>query len=100
MTSLKPLATALLLILLATARSSVAGDDHEQARQLHDAGEIVSLDIIIITLRKQGITRILEAELEKEDGRWLYEVEYLDDAGKVDKAYFDARNGQVLILDD
>ena len=38
----------------------------------------------------------LDIELEREDGRWVYELELLDDAGVVREYLFDARTGLSL----
>ena len=42
--------------------------------------------------------RLIEAELEVERGRYLYELELLDEQGRLWKLYFDAKTGQQVKL--
>ncbi len=39
---------------------------------------------------------MLEAELEQEQGRYVYEVEMLDRMGRLQKFHLDAHSGEVL----
>jgi uncharacterized membrane protein YkoI len=73
-----------------------ADDDHERARHLQESGEIVALEVIIWKLKARGMTRLLEVELEEKRGRYVYEIEMLDDRGVVQKLWFDARSGELL----
>lgn len=72
-----------------------ASDDHEKARMLRDSGEIVSLSAIL-QRPELGGSRVIEAELEREDGRMVYELEVLDPDGRVREWYFDAATGAPL----
>ena len=89
------------VILLSAAMMSVAwsDDDHDHARQLVKRGEIVQLETIIENLPGEG-GRILEVELEHEDGRLVYEVEILNTDGRVHEYLFDARTGDFLEMED
>ena len=42
--------------------------------------------------------KAVEAEIVKEDGRIVYEVEIVDRTNKTQKVYVDAQNGQTKIL--
>jgi uncharacterized membrane protein YkoI len=84
-------AIALLSALLALPAWA---DDHQQARQLREAGEILPLEDILSGLRPGE--RVLEVELEQADDRYRYEVEALDRQGKVWEYRFDARSGELL----
>jgi len=72
-----------------------ASDDHDTARLLRQSGDIVPLSEL---LRHPDLAdqRVLEAELEREGGRLVYELELLDPTGRVRERYFDATTGQPL----
>lgn len=99
------LAAALGASLLAATSVGIASDDdkgkqkHEQARALLEAGEIRSLEQVLQRVREEGRGHVLEAELEREDGRYVYEVEVLDEQGKVRKYEYDARSGEAINRD-
>jgi uncharacterized membrane protein YkoI len=79
------------------AGETEAGEEsHEMARALQQAGDIRSLEEVLVRMRAEHGGRVLEAELEREDGRYLYEIELLDDAGKVNKLFYDARTGEAI----
>ena len=73
----------------------IASDDHEQIRDMQDRGEIISLSELI---DKAGLSemKILEAELEREHGVLVYEIEFLDTEGRVHERYFNAITGEPL----
>ncbi|HLT13213.1 MAG TPA: PepSY domain-containing protein [Marinobacter sp.] len=85
------------LCLLAIALPLTADDDdHERARHALEAGEILSLGTIINQLERDHPGQILEVELEREDGRWVYEIKQLREGGKLVKIELDASNGELL----
>ena len=87
---------ALAAILLFSSTSWVgASDDHDIARQLRDTGEIMPLSELLMQPELAN-QRVLEAELEREHGRLVYELELLDTDGRVRERYFDATTGQPL----
>ena len=65
-------------------------------RPLSDSGAILSLSDVLERARALRPGRVLEAELEDEDGRYIYEVEMLDEEGRVWELYSDARSGELL----
>jgi uncharacterized membrane protein YkoI len=71
-------------------------DDHVEAARLRRAGEILSLEKILERARAEHPGKVLEAELERERGSYVYEVEILDDKGVVWEMKFDARSGSLL----
>mgnify|MGYP001827751128 CR=1 FL=1 len=83
---------ALLLWSLATGPSA----DHEAAYELAREGRILPLEQILERQRRDRPGRILEVELEREDGRLVYELELLDADGQVWELYYDAVSGQLL----
>ena len=70
--------------------------EHDAVRAIKQRGDILSLDQILRDARGQHAGRVLESELERNDGRYVYEVELVDDQGRVWKMKFDARTGEVL----
>ena len=70
--------------------------EHDAVRAIRQRGDILSLDRILQEARGQHPGRVLESELEQEDGRYVYEVELVDDQGRVREMKFDASTGDVL----
>lgn len=76
-----------------------ANDDHIRARKLMERGEILPLEQLLESLPGNRQWRLLEAELEEEDGVIIYELELLDEEGRVRELKYDARSG-VLLSDE
>ena len=92
--------TITLCLLILASPLSQASNDHEQAKRLREAGDIVSLEIILQNARKMQPGKILEAELESKNGRLVYEIELLTPTGKTLELLFDAATGQHLSTED
>lgn len=73
----------------------IASDDHDEARYLKNQGEIIELSELINKAGLQDM-RVLEAELEREHGKMVYEIEFLDTDGRVYEQYFDAITGEPM----
>jgi len=86
-----------VLALALAAGSASAGDDIDQddALELRQAGEILPLERILEFAGQHVQGRLIKAELEREDGRLIYELEYLD-GGEVWEVSFDAATGEFL----
>ncbi len=88
-------ATALLLAA-AWCPPLQAGRDPDDIRRLRNTGEILSLETIISQHRRSYPSgQLLEAELEQEHGRYIYELKFLDQSGVVQEFEYDARTGQL-----
>lgn len=74
---------------------TLASPDHEEARLLRERGDIVPL-AELLQHPSLAAQRVLEAELEYEHGRPVYELEILDGDGRVRERYFDAVTGEPL----
>ena len=70
--------------------------DHERARRALQAGELLPLDEILKRVRKAQPGEVLEVELEREDGRWVYEFKILPPSGRVFELKLDAATGALL----
>ena len=93
-----PLQTALLVIALFISSNIRADDDHERARDLVKSGDIIPLNQLLqqVINTDSGKFRLLEAELEHESGRVIYELEIVDEHGVVRELLFDAKTGELL----
>lgn len=90
-----PLAAALLLAA-GLSGSATAGRDHDEIRRLRSAGKILSLETIIAQHRREDPSgQLLDAELELEKGRYVYELKFLGDDGVVRGFEYDARTGEL-----
>lgn len=87
--------------LTLTGGAATADEDHEAARRLRQEGRIVPLESILEGVRtRYPDGTLLEVELEREKGAWMYEVELLDATGNVREMLFDARTGEFIGNED
>ena len=91
----------LLLAALGTpATGTFAGEaGHDRARRAVEAGEIKPLREILAAAEKSQGGQLIEAELDDEHGRMVYELKLLTSEGRVVKLYYDARTGLQLERD-
>jgi len=85
-----------LLAVLTAAQTLAAEKDYETARKLRESGDILPLEIILLRLKKNHPGKVLEVEMETRHGRLLYEIELLDDKGKVWEFKIDPRTGDIV----
>ena len=71
-------------------------EDHDRARAAVQAGEVLPLPELLARVQRSQPGRVLDVELEREDGRWLYELKLLRADGQRLKLLVDARSGEVL----
>lgn len=83
------------IALLAGGPTVIASDDHDRVQALRAQGDIVPLAEL---LQRNGLSdsRVIEAELEREYGTLVYELELLNGDGRVQKRYFDATTAEPL----
>jgi len=89
----------LLLSLLMLAAAPARADDrrdHERARAALAAGEIRPLADLLAEVERRYIGRVIETELERENGRWVYEFKVLPPSGRVFELKLDAATGALL----
>lgn len=86
------------LLLLAAPVPAHADDDSEQdrARRAVEAGEIRPLVEILAAAAAAYGGQFVEAELEREDGRWVYEIKLVTADGQLMRLEYDARSGALL----
>ncbi len=86
-------ALALILIVPAQARDL----DQDEALRLRQQGAILPFEYFLEqAYQRHPGARLLEAELEEEDGRYIYEIELLTRGGQVRELDFDAASGRLL----
>jgi len=90
------LALATLAVVLLGAGPARAEKDHERALRAREAGEIMPLAELLEKVEASFEGRVIEVELERDDGRWIYEVEILTPSGSVLELEYDARDGTFL----
>jgi uncharacterized membrane protein YkoI len=83
-------------LVLATGPGAWADGDQDAARAALQRGEIVSLERILDAVRRDFSGRVVEVELEQEDGGWIYEVKLLAHHGAVIEARYDARTAALI----
>ncbi len=76
-----------------------SGESPTIAGQLAAKGQILSLEKISRLAKSHKPGEILEVELEKKHGRYLYEVEILDARSQVWELKLDAKTGQLLKME-
>jgi len=84
-----------LALLLATAPAH-ADSDQDRARAAVQAGQVLPLKTVLERLEREHPGQVLEVELERDDGRWVYEVKLLQAGGRLVKLELDADSGEVL----
>ncbi|MCC1497392.1 PepSY domain-containing protein [Alcanivorax sp. 1008] len=91
------IATTLLTGLLA-AGTTFASDrlDHNEIYKLRQSGEIMSMEKVLEHARTIQPGQLIEAELEREKGGYVYELKIIDAEGRMHKLELDARSGEAL----
>lgn len=91
-------ALACVLACALAAATAQASDrrDHDRVREAVQAGEVMPLPALLERLQRTHPGQVLELELEREQGRWVFEVRLLQPGGRLLKLQLDARSGEVL----
>lgn len=84
------------VLVMAVTSATVSATEQDRARELSTAGTIVPLERITAQMRARRIDHILEVELESSDAGHYYEIEGLDDQGKVRKLKYNAQTGKLI----
>lgn len=74
--------------------------DYKEARELRQQGEILSLQEILKRVEKDHPGQVIETELERESGRYIYELEIVTEQGKVIEIEVDAGTGETLKVEE
>lgn len=94
----RPILLTLPLALLLAAMPAASRDlDQDEALRLRRDGLIMPLEALLQrAMERYPGARLLEAELEEEDGCYIYEIELLTADGVARELELDARDGRLL----
>ena len=73
-----------------------ADETQEMARRAVERGELMPLSKILERVEKEFPGRVVEVELDRDGGRFIYEIEVLQAGGRVVELRYDGRTGQRL----
>ena len=94
-------AAAVLMLSTAVAAPALADDDdHIAARQAMQRGEILPLPRILTAAQAAAPGDVIEVELDRHHGAWLYEVKILTSTGRVLEVKLTARTAVVLEIEE
>jgi|UniRef100_UPI00403F0569 uncharacterized membrane protein YkoI len=93
------LALLIMSTTLACLPQADSGESPANAGRLSAKGEILSLEKISQKARAYKPGEILEVELEKKHGRYVYEIDILDAGSQVWELKLDAKTGQLLKME-
>lgn len=79
---------------------ALADSDHDVARKAVKAGEILPLSAVVERVERDLPGQIMEVELERKSGVWIYEIKLLRRGGALVKLKVDARDGRVLGIEE
>lgn len=86
-------------MIVFTNNSAKADINQQTARQLLSTGQILSLEKITKLAKAIKPGEVLEAELERKKGIYVYEVELLDARSQVWEIKLDAKTGKLLKME-
>ena len=87
----------ILVAMLGTGVSYAADNaDHERARQAVEAGDVLPLRTILDRVEREYPGQVMEVELDREKGEWVYEIKLLRKGGILMKLKVLARDGTIL----
>lgn len=90
------LLTVITFATLAAKPACADGLSADQVRALVEGGKIVALEEILARNEKGLGGRIIEVDIEKDDGTYVYEFKVLRPNGRYREVKIDARTGALL----
>ena len=88
--------SAAVLLSAGTANADSDRLRQSEVRELREAGKILPMEDILGRARGVQPGQVVEVELERERGRFVYEVKVIDDGDRVHVLELDAASGEVL----
>lgn len=70
--------------------------DIEQIRRLVEQKQVLPLQQVLAVVESEMAGRAIEVELESKDDGFIYEIEWLDQQGRVWEFKLDADSGEIL----
>jgi uncharacterized membrane protein YkoI len=74
-------------------------DDQETARKALENKEILPLSTVLAGIEEKFTGDVVEIELERKRGIWVYEIEIIDTDGRVRDIDVDGRTGEVITIE-
>jgi uncharacterized membrane protein YkoI len=89
---------AAIVALLPGAGATFASErlNHNEVYQLRESGQIISMEEVLRYAHTLQPGQLIEAELERERGGYVYELKIIDGDGRIHKLELDAQNGELL----
>lgn len=87
---------ALLVMCLGTVGVAMADSDQDRARRAVEQGLVLPFKDILAKVQQAYPGQILKAELDDDDGIFVYELKILSGDGRVVEVVYDARTGELL----
>lgn len=89
----------LVILALLLAAPALADDDHDRAREALARGEIMPLSRILAVVEREVGGRVIEIDFDRDDGRYVYDIEVVSSDGRLVELKIDAATGAVLERD-
>ena len=87
----------MMLVMLSMGVSYAADNhDHERARQAVEAGDVLPLRTILDRVEREYPGQVMEVELDRDHGVWVYEIKLLRKGGALMKLKIHAGDGSIL----
>jgi uncharacterized membrane protein YkoI len=84
-----------MVVLLAPAAAAADPRDHDTVRHAVERGEVRPLAEILERVRARLPGEIVGVEIERKQGRWLYEFRTVDRNGRLYEVYVDGTSGAI-----
>jgi uncharacterized membrane protein YkoI len=96
--------TVLLLVtgfvLIGAGGGLAADDDHDLARRALEQGRALPLADILAKVTPRVPGKVIEVELEVDDGALVYDLKVLTPQGRLQEIEVDAATGRILEIED
>lgn len=83
------------MLVAATAYADDNDHDHDAVRRAVQSGEIKPLSEILAAIRSKLPGEVAGVEIERKNGRWLYEFRVVDGRGRLFEIYVDGNSGNI-----
>ena len=84
------------LVALPALPALASDDDHVRARAAMEAGRIRPLAQILAEVERRFVGQVVDTDLDRDDGRWVYEFKLLPPSGRMYRVKMDAATGAVI----
>ena len=98
--TVKTLLVATCLVLATTSGTRADDDDHDFAKRALEQGRALPLADIIAKVSPQVPGKVIEVELEDEDGSLVYDLKVLSPQGRLQEIEVNAATGKILKIED